>query len=235
MHHRDRSFNLDQMKQTAINFHIDDLSRKSSAPFISGRGVAMAAASSSDQCHHCQASGHFIRDCPKLSQMNRSNRGKKKDKKSKSGDPSPKWWSYHKTATQSDAQCHKQTELQQLGANLALLRSSEQRFANIGRAFLAQTPQPGPQPDLQAFEFSFSAVVLPWLRRPRQLQPRRRLLPNKLANQQLRRLQPSNLDHLLRSLVSGTTASSKGLSVRSWQLPPPRRRQAPPLTKRSSR
>ena len=77
MHHRDRSFNLDQMKQTAINFHIDDLSRKSSAPPISGRGAAMAAASSSDQCHHCKAYGHFKRDYPKLAQKNRSNRGRK--------------------------------------------------------------------------------------------------------------------------------------------------------------
>ena len=44
MHHRDRSFNLEQIKQTAINFHIDDLSRTSSVPHISGRGAAVAAA-----------------------------------------------------------------------------------------------------------------------------------------------------------------------------------------------
>ena len=158
MHHRDRAFNLEQIKQTAINFHIDDLPRKSSAPPISGRGAAMAAASSSDQCHHCKASGHFKRDCPKLAKKNRSNTGMKKGKKSGGGDPSPKWCSYHKTATHSDAQCHKQKELQQLAANLALLRSSEQRFANIGSALLAQTPQPEPQPEPQTFGFSFSAV-----------------------------------------------------------------------------
>ena len=78
INHRDRSFNLEQIKQTATNFHIDDLSRKSSAPPISGCGAAMAAATSSDQCHHCKASSHFKRDCPKLAQRNRSNRGKKK-------------------------------------------------------------------------------------------------------------------------------------------------------------
>ena len=89
MHHRDRSFNFDQMKQTAINFHIDDLSRKSSAPPIFGHGAAMAAASSSNQYHHCKASGHFKRDCPKLAQKNRFNR-EKKGKKSKGGDPSSK-------------------------------------------------------------------------------------------------------------------------------------------------
>ena len=60
-----------------INFHIDDLSRKSSAPPISGRGAVMPAASSSDQYHHCKASGHFKRDCPKLAQKNRSNRGRR--------------------------------------------------------------------------------------------------------------------------------------------------------------
>ena len=94
----------------------------------------MAAASSSDRCHHCKASDHFKRECPKLAQKNRYNRGKKKGKKRKGGDPSPKRCSYHKTATHSDAQCHKQKGLQQLAANLALLRSSEQRFANIGSA-----------------------------------------------------------------------------------------------------
>ena len=76
--HRDRSFNLEQIKQTATNFHIDDLSRKSSAPPISGFGAAMAAASSSDQGHHSKTSGHFKRDGRKLTQKNRFSRGKKK-------------------------------------------------------------------------------------------------------------------------------------------------------------
>ena len=82
MHHRDRSFHLQQIKQIAINVHIDDLPRKSSTPPISWRGAAMAAASSDDQGHHCKATGHFKRDCPKLAQKSCSNRGKKKGKKS---------------------------------------------------------------------------------------------------------------------------------------------------------
>ena len=44
MHHRDCSFNLEEIILTAINFHIDDLSRKSSAPPISGRGTAIVVA-----------------------------------------------------------------------------------------------------------------------------------------------------------------------------------------------
>ena len=43
MHHRDRSFTLDQIKQTATNFYIDELSRKSSGPSVAGRRAAMAA------------------------------------------------------------------------------------------------------------------------------------------------------------------------------------------------
>ena len=45
MHHRDRSFTLDQIKQTANNFYIVELSRTSSGPSVAGRGAAMAAAS----------------------------------------------------------------------------------------------------------------------------------------------------------------------------------------------
>ena len=37
MHHWDRSFTLDQIKQTATNFYIDELSRKSSGPSVAGR------------------------------------------------------------------------------------------------------------------------------------------------------------------------------------------------------
>ena len=68
MHHRDCFFNLEQIKQTAINLHIYDRSRKSSAPPISGRAAAMAAASSRDRRHHCKASGHVKHNSPKLAQ-----------------------------------------------------------------------------------------------------------------------------------------------------------------------
>ena len=107
MHHRDRSFTLEQIKQTAINFHIDELSRKSSAPTVAGRGAAMAAASRSDQCHQCKAFGHYQRDCPGVAKTSGSKRKPKKGKKSRSGVPSPKWCSYHKTNLHSDSQCHK--------------------------------------------------------------------------------------------------------------------------------
>ena len=93
MHHRDRSFTLEQMKQTAINFHIDELSRKSSVPTVAGRGAAMAAASRSEQCHQCKAFGHYQRDCPGVAKTNGSKRKPKKGKKGRTGDPSPKWCS----------------------------------------------------------------------------------------------------------------------------------------------
>ena len=43
MRSRDRSFNLEQIKQTAINFHIDDLRRIPSAPSIFWRGEEKTA------------------------------------------------------------------------------------------------------------------------------------------------------------------------------------------------
>ena len=45
MNHRDRSFTLDQIQQTATKFYIDKLSRKSSGPSVAGRGATMVAAS----------------------------------------------------------------------------------------------------------------------------------------------------------------------------------------------
>ena len=58
-HHRVRSFTLEKIEQTAINFHIDELSRKSWALTVAGRGAVMASASRSDQSHQCKASGHY--------------------------------------------------------------------------------------------------------------------------------------------------------------------------------
>ena len=119
---RDRSVNTEEIEQTATNFHIQDLCRKSSAPFISWRGAAIATVSSSVQCHHCNASGHLNRECLIIAQTNRPHSGKKKCKKRKGGDFSPWWCSYHKTATHRDAKCLKQKELHQLAGNLALLK-----------------------------------------------------------------------------------------------------------------
>ena len=87
MHHRDRSFTLDQIKQTATNFYIDELSRKSSGPSVTGRGAAMAAASNNVQCHRCKAYVHYHSSCPGVAKA----RGPKRSKrgKGKGGDPSP--------------------------------------------------------------------------------------------------------------------------------------------------
>ena len=156
MHQRDRSFTLEKIKQTAINFHIDDLARKSSAPFVAGRGAAMVAASRSDQCHQCKSFCHYKRDCPGVAKTNGSKRKPKNGKKGRSGDPSPKCCFYHKPNSHSDSQCHEKKELKQLAAHLADLRSTDQaRLANIGSAHLAQTHQPDPS----TFGFMFSAMV----------------------------------------------------------------------------
>ena len=154
MHHRDRSFMLEQIKQTAINFNIDELSRKSSAPTVARRRAAMAAASHSDQDHQCIACGHYQRASPGVTKTNASKRKPKKGKKGRSGDPSPKWCSYHKPNSHSDSQSQKKEELKQLAVHLADLRSTDQtRLANIGSAHLVQTSQPHPP----TLGFSFSA------------------------------------------------------------------------------
>ena len=143
MHHRDRSFALEKIKQTAINLHIHELPRTSSAPTVARCGAAMAAASRSDQWRKCKAFGHYQRECRGVAKMNGSKRKPKTGKKGRSGDPSPKWYSYHKTNSHGDSQCVKKKELKQLAAHLADLS-----------AHLAQTSQPYPP----TFGFSFSAI-----------------------------------------------------------------------------
>ena len=110
----------------------------------------MAAASGSGQCHHCQGHGHFRKDCPKLVQKKRPTKWKKKrgPKPGGGSGSSQKSCSYHKTASHGDSDCHKQKELNQLAANLALLNIKPQagQFPNIGSAHVAQNPQPEPEP-----------------------------------------------------------------------------------------
>ena len=64
----------------------------------------MAAASRSDQCQQCKAFGHYQRDLPGVSKTNSFKRMLNKGKKRRDGDPSPKWFSYHKTNSHRDLQ-----------------------------------------------------------------------------------------------------------------------------------
>lgn len=75
MHYRDEFTSVDRHQETANRFFVDQQSRNASGPVVSGRGAAMAAASSTVQCHGCQAYGHFQRDCPEAVQQ--QNKGKK--------------------------------------------------------------------------------------------------------------------------------------------------------------
>ena len=78
-----RNFGLTGIKTTALNMFIDDLSRKSSASAVAGRGVAIQA-----------TQGHGKKQPYK--------RGK--DNKKRGGGTS-KWCSFHRTRTHSDAEC----------------------------------------------------------------------------------------------------------------------------------
>ena len=63
MHCREEFASVDRLQETANRFYVNQQSRNASGPVVSGRGGTMAA-SSSDQCHGCEAYGHFQRDCP---------------------------------------------------------------------------------------------------------------------------------------------------------------------------
>ena len=110
-----RNFGLTGIKTTAINTFIDDLSRKSSASAVAGRGVAMQA-----------TQGHG-----KKQQYKRG-----KDNK-KGGSGASKWCSFHRTRTHSDAECKKQQELQGKPPEMA-------NFAHIGSAHFVAKQGPPP-------------------------------------------------------------------------------------------
>ena len=113
--HMNHNFGLTGIKTTAVNMFIDDLSRKSSASAVAGRGVAMQATQG-------------------LGKKLQYKRGK--DNKKRGGDAS-KWGSFHRTRTHSDAECKKQQELKGKPSEMA-------KFAHIGSAHLAAAQGPPP-------------------------------------------------------------------------------------------
>lgn len=151
--HRDRSFGLAEIRTTVTNMYIDELSRKSSTPSVSGRGVAMPAGSAGVQCHACHEYGHYRNKCPqrpqqqKQQQSSNGAKGKKVWKKGGGGDPPPKWCSFHKTTTHSDAECLKQQARNSQ-------HQAQANFANLGSVRLAQCDNSG----VPTFGFSYSTV-----------------------------------------------------------------------------
>ena len=163
-----------------------------------------------------QSFGHYQRDWPGVAKTNGSKRRPKKGKKFRSGDPLPKWCSYHKTNSHSDSQCHKKKELKQLAAHLAELRSTDQaRVANIGSAHLAQTSQPDPP----SFGFSFSAMGASLVEAAASTTISGSTTANSPPNQQLLRHLHFNLDQFPRGRPSRIVACPKGPLVPSWRLP----------------
>ena len=113
--HMNRNFGLTGIKTTATNMFIDDLSRKSSASAVPGRGVAMQT-----------TQGH-----------GKKRRYKRDKDNKKRGGGASQWCSFHRTRTHSDTECKKQQELKRKPPELA-------NFAHIGSAHLAAAKGPTP-------------------------------------------------------------------------------------------
>lgn len=153
---RERDFGLDDIKSTMTNMFIDSLSR-SSTKSVAGRGVAMQVTSDSSgiKCFNGRKDGHLRSGCPEPQrpkpQQQQQKGGKKKHwKKGSGGEPSPKWCSFHKTKTHSDAECLKQKEARDKQAGSV-------NFPNIGSGRIAQLEQPEQEEEC-TFGFSFTSV-----------------------------------------------------------------------------
>ena len=74
---RDRDFGLEDIKSTMRNMYAYLLSRPSSTPSISGRGVAMQAHNnlSRVKCYICREFGHRMEDCSRYDPNYNKNRG----------------------------------------------------------------------------------------------------------------------------------------------------------------
>eukprot|EP00903_Cladosiphon_okamuranus_P019283 g17724.t1 len=167
MHYREEFTSVEDVQDTATRFFVDQQSRKTAGPAVSGRGAAMAA-SRSDQCNRCKGYGHFERDCPTpapppSSRAGNAGKGKKpRKKRGVGGTGESKWCSLHRTRTHSDAECKaqhqkKQEELKGLAANLALLGLAGP--TNVSHPSQAAAPQATPAPsEPTTFGFSFNAL-----------------------------------------------------------------------------
>ena len=123
--HMNRNFGLRGIKTTATNMFIDDLSRKSSASAVPGRGVAMQT-----------TQGH--------GKKQRSKRDK--DNKKRGGGAS-QWCSFHRTRTHSDAECKKQQELKGKPPEWPTLPTSEAPISLLQKVLLQRLDSLSPQLD----------------------------------------------------------------------------------------
>ena len=64
MHYRDEVTSVDHLQETAKRYYIDQRSLNASGPVVSGRGAAVAVASSTDQSHQCTEFGDFSATTP---------------------------------------------------------------------------------------------------------------------------------------------------------------------------
>ena len=63
-HYHDEFTSVDHLQLTANSYYIDQRSRSAWGPVVSGRGAAVAVASSTDQSHQCTEFGDFSATTP---------------------------------------------------------------------------------------------------------------------------------------------------------------------------
>ena len=162
-----RDFGLADIRRMMAAIYADNLSSRSiTTTGIAGPGVAMKTMDrdlSDVHCHNCSTFGHYRRNCPnRRKQQYKGGQNQQqpfrqqhtRGRQQKKGGGGGIWCSYHKTTTQSDADCRAQHKEGNGNANVAAVQPSR-----VGMCSALDLPEQDNEPERPFLVFSATEVT----------------------------------------------------------------------------